>query len=55
MAQSVKHPALGFVSGPDFTVRGIEPHIGLCADSVELAWDSLSLPLSLSFPCSLSK
>ena len=50
MAHSVKHPALGFGSGQDLTVHGIEPHVGLCADSMELAWDSLSPPLSLSAP-----
>ena len=33
-------------------VHGIEPCVGLCADSVEPAWDSLSLPpLSLPLPC----
>ena len=45
-----KHPTLDFDSGHDLTVRGIEPHIGLWADSVEPAWDylspSVSLPLS---------
>ena len=46
MAQSVKRQILGFDSGPDLTIFGFEPHIGLCADSVEPAWDSLSLPLS---------
>ena len=44
MAQLVKRPNL------DFPVREFEPHLGLCAGSVELAWDSLSLPLSLPFP-----
>ena len=38
----VKPPALGFVSGHDLTVRGIEPRVGLGADSMEAAWDSLS-------------
>ena len=53
MAQSIKHPTLGFGSGHDLTVCEIELHVGLCADSTELAWDSLS-PLFLPFPCSLS-
>ena len=35
MAQSVKHPAPDFSSGDDLTVCGIEPHVGLCADSME--------------------
>ena len=45
-AQSVKHLTIGFSSGHDLTVLEFKPHIGLCADSVEPAWDSLS-PLSL--------
>ena len=48
----VKHPALDFSSGHDLTVHGIKPRIGLCTDTEEPAWDSLSLPLSLPFPCS---
>ena len=36
------------------SVYEFEPHIGLCADSVEPAWDSLSLSSSLPLPCSLS-
>ena len=43
MAQSVKHLTLDFGSGHDLTVRDIEPHVGLCADLKEPAWDSLSL------------
>ena len=31
-----------------------EPHIGLCADSVESAWDSLSLSLNPSHMLALS-
>ena len=46
MAQTVKHPALDFGSGHDLTVCEFEPHVGLCADSVEPAWDSLSPSLS---------
>ena len=45
-ARSVKHPTLGFSSGRDLTVREIEPHVGLCVDGAEPAWDSLSVPLS---------
>ena len=48
MAQSVKQPTLDFGSGCDLMVREIEPHVGLCANSVEPAWDSLSLSFSLS-------
>ena len=33
------------ISGRDLTVRGIEPHVGLCTDGVEPAGDSLSLCL----------
>ena len=42
VAQSVKRLTLGFGSGYDLVVCGFEPHIGLCADSVEPVWDSLS-------------
>ena len=50
MAQSVQCPTLGFGSGHDLTARAFEPRIGLCADSVEPAWYSLSLSVSLSAP-----
>ena len=43
VAQLIKHLTLDFSSGHDLTVRGFEPHIGFCADSVEPAWDSLPL------------
>ena len=45
MTPLVKHPTLGFSPGHDLTVREIEPHVG-SADSMEPAWDSLSLSLS---------
>ena len=48
MSQLVKRLTLGFGSGHDLTVCGFEPRVGLCAGSVEPAWDSLSPPLSLS-------
>ena len=41
----VKHPTLGFGSGHDLTVHELEPSLGLCTDSMEAAWDSVSLPL----------
>ena len=50
VAPLVKHQTLAFRSGHDLMVRGIEPHIGLCTDSSEPVWDSLSLPLSLPLP-----
>ena len=46
MAHLVKHTTLGFGSGPDLMVRGFEPRVRLCTDSVEPAWYSLSLLLS---------
>ena len=52
-AQSVERWILGLGSGHDLTVGGIEPHVGLHADSVEPAWDSL--PPSPSAACRLSK
>ena len=48
MAQSGRHPTLGFGSVHDLTVREFEPLVGLCADGVEPAWDSLSLSPCLS-------
>ena len=47
MAQSVRR--LIFGSGHDLTVRGFETRIGLCADSLEPALDSVS-----PSPCSRS-
>ena len=46
MAQSVRLPTLDFSSGHDFMGHEIEAYLGLCADSVVSAWDSLSLSLS---------
>ena len=43
MAQSVEHPTLDYGSGHELTVLEIEPHIGLCPESTELARDSCSL------------
>ena len=50
----LKCPALDFSSGHDLTVCGMEPHIGLCADSVEPSWESLSAPPLLVLCLSLS-
>ena len=46
MVQLVKRPSLDLGSDHDLTVRGIEPHIRLCTDSVGPVWDSLSPSLS---------
>ena len=54
VVQSVEHPTLDFGTGHDLTVPGFEPQVGIYADGVEPAWDSLSLPLCLPLPCSLS-
>ena len=50
VAGLVKHLTLDFGSGYDLKVSGIEPHIRLCTDSLEPAWDtsSVSAPLSVS-------
>ena len=50
VAPSVKHLPLDFGSGHDLTVCEIEAHMGLCTDSVALAWDSLSPSLSPPLP-----
>ena len=47
---SVKLPTLDFSSGYDLIVREFKPCIGLCTDSAEPAWDSLSPSLSLPLP-----
>ena len=48
MARSFQPVTLDFGSGHDLMVREFKPHVRLCAGSAEPAWDSLSLPLSLS-------
>ena len=56
VAQSGKHLTLVLGSGRDLIVRGFKPHVRLCADRAEPAWDSVSLSLFLSLsvpPCSL--
>ena len=45
VAQLVEHLTLDFSSGLDLSVCGFKPHFRLCADTLELTWDSLS-PLS---------
>ena len=59
VAQLVERPTLGFGSGHDLMVCEFEPHMGLCADSAEPAWDFLSDLLSapplLLLSLSLSK
>ena len=42
----VERLTFDFCLGHDLTVREVEPRVGLCTDSVELAWDSLSPSLS---------
>ena len=54
MTRLVKLPTLDVGSGHDLTVREVKPHVGLCADNKEPAWDSLSLSLSAPTPVSLS-
>ena len=51
MALSVKPVTLDFSSGHDLTVCGFKPHIGLCADRVEPASDSLSVSLPTRTLC----
>ena len=54
MTQSVKGLTLGFSLGHGLGVCVFEPHVGLCADSVEPAGD-ISLPLCpSSFTLSVS-
>ena len=46
MAHSVRRITLGFGSGYDLAVLGIQPHTGVCTDSTEPIWDSLSPSVS---------
>ena len=48
MAQSFKHPTLGFGSGHDLMVCGIEPRVGLYTDRTKPSWNILSLSLSIN-------
>ena len=43
LAQSVKRLILDFSLDHDLMVCELEPHLGLCPESAEPAWDSLSL------------
>ena len=51
VARWVKLPTLGFGSGHDLQVGEFKPHLGLCIEREEPAWDSF--PLSLTHSCSL--
>ena len=51
MAQSVKRPTLDLGSDHDLTVCEFEPHIRLCSDGAEPAWDSVSPSLYPSPTC----
>ena len=63
MAQLVERRTPDLGSGHDLAVCELEPRVGLCADSVEPVWDSLSPSLcpslararSLSLSLSLSQ
>ena len=54
VAQSVECLALDFCLSLDLMVHEIEPHVGLCVDGAEPAWDSVSASLSLLLPYSLA-
>ena len=55
-APLVKHLSLDFGLDHDLMVREIKPYVWLCTESMEPAWDSLSLsvPLSCMYVLSLS-
>ena len=61
VAQSVKHLTFDLGSSHDLTVGDTEPRLRLCTDSMEPAWDSVSLTLypssahTLSLSLSFSK
>ena len=54
MAQSVEYLTLHFGAGHHLMVHEIKPHMGLCTDSTEPAWDSLSPYLCVPSPSSLT-
>ena len=54
VVHSVKHLTYYFSSGHDLVVCRFKSCIGLCADSMEPAWDSPSPSLSASASVSLS-
>ena len=59
MAQSAECLALNFGSGHDLPEHGLQPHVGLHADStarilLRILSSSLSAPPQLSYMCSLS-
>ena len=54
VAQLAKCLTFDFGSGHDLAVCEVEPHVGLCTDSMQSAWDSLSLPLPCTCALSLS-
>ena len=53
-AQSIEHVTLDFCSGHDLTVCEFKPHVRVCTDSPEPAWEFLSLSLSLSLSLRLT-
>ena len=53
MVQLLQCLILDLSSGHDLTVCESEPHVGLCTDGAEPAWDSVS-PLCPSPACVLS-
>ena len=54
MVQLVGHPTLDLGSGHHLTVPELKPHIGLCVDGAESAWDSVSLSLCPLSACAFS-
>ena len=54
VAQLVKCPTFDFGSGHDLGICESEPCVGLCIDSEEPAWDSLSPSLSAPPPFMLA-
>ena len=55
VAQLVKHCTVGLGSGHDLTVCEFEPCMGLCAEGMEPAWDSVSPSLCSSPACAVSQ
>ena len=55
LSGSITCPTLDFGSGHDITVHEFQICIGLHADGVEPAWDSLSLPLPPSVCLRINK
>ena len=55
VTQSVMHLTLDFGSGHHLMILQFKPHVRLCADGAETAWDSFSPLSAASFILKINK